>query len=141
MKSLSVLFCLDAKKNQKRSSACGGPLAGQASAGNILRGFPRLARAVKSNVTSSAGAATRPPRTLFHGYRSSGGDTPYDEAIDADGAPRAVYLRTVEALSRFGAAALQKVQERNGLPGPIICDFLSREASRATYAPGHREPR
>ena len=23
-----------------------------------------------------------------------------------------------------------------GLPGPIICDFLSREASRATYAPG-----
>ena len=23
-----------------------------------------------------------------------------------------------------------------GLPGPIICDFLSREASRARYAPG-----
>lgn len=23
-----------------------------------------------------------------------------------------------------------------GLPGPIICDFLSREASRGTYAPG-----
>src|SRR6478609_6478646 len=23
-----------------------------------------------------------------------------------------------------------------GLPGPIICDYLSREQSRATYAPG-----
>ncbi len=23
-----------------------------------------------------------------------------------------------------------------GLPGPLICDFLSREASRARYAPG-----
>jgi arylformamidase len=23
-----------------------------------------------------------------------------------------------------------------GLPGPVICDFLSREASRANYAPG-----
>src|SRR3954454_21173515 len=23
-----------------------------------------------------------------------------------------------------------------GLPGPIICDFLSREASRSRYAPG-----
>ena len=23
-----------------------------------------------------------------------------------------------------------------GLPGPIICDFLSREASRGRYAPG-----
>src|SRR5689334_10364202 len=23
-----------------------------------------------------------------------------------------------------------------GLPGPVICDFLSREASRARYAPG-----
>jgi len=23
-----------------------------------------------------------------------------------------------------------------GLPGPVICDFLSREASRATYADG-----
>ena len=23
-----------------------------------------------------------------------------------------------------------------GLPAPIICDFLSREASRAVYAPG-----
>lgn len=63
---------------------------------------------------SSAGAATHSPRTLFHGYRSSGGDTPYDEVIDADGAPRAVYLRTVEALSRFGAAALQKAQEDIG---------------------------
>jgi kynurenine formamidase len=24
-----------------------------------------------------------------------------------------------------------------GLPGPVICDFLSREASRAKYAPGY----
>ena len=23
-----------------------------------------------------------------------------------------------------------------GLPGPVICDFLSREASRGKYAPG-----
>ena len=23
-----------------------------------------------------------------------------------------------------------------GLPGPIVCDYLSREASRRVYAPG-----
>ncbi|WP_407442134.1 glutamate--cysteine ligase [Rhodococcus sp. (in: high G+C Gram-positive bacteria)] len=63
---------------------------------------------------SSAGAATQPPRTLFHGYRSAGDDAPYDEAIDADGAPRPVYLRTVESLSRLGATALRTVQDDIG---------------------------
>src|SRR3954465_2946947 len=28
------------------------------------------------------------------------------------------------------------MQTYTGLPGPVICDFLSREASRAKYAPG-----
>ena len=27
-----------------------------------------------------------------------------------------------------------------GLPGPIVCDYLSREASRRVYAPGYRVP-
>ena len=36
----------------KRQRCLLSTLAGQASAGNILRGFPRLARAVKSNVTT-----------------------------------------------------------------------------------------
>jgi len=28
-----------------------------------------------------------------------------------------------------------------GLPAPMVCDFLSREASRAIYAPGSDAPR
>jgi LCP family protein required for cell wall assembly len=36
----------------KRQRCLLSTLAGQASAGNVLRGFPRLARAVKSNVTT-----------------------------------------------------------------------------------------
>ena len=27
-----------------------------------------------------------------------------------------------------------------GLPGPIVCDYLTRERSRTIYAPGHRVP-
>ena len=56
------------------------------------------------------------------------------------------HKRTDGAAAAAGAAGVHLVDLSHtiedgmatypGLPGPIVCDYLTREASRATYAPG-----